>query len=337
MSFLSFLRGHALFLTVVSFLLVAWCVAAAFLGAVWILILFTVLAVLFGAGLYIGLSYYFFQKRMARLKRLQREMEEVYLLGEVLPRPENAVEEVYFSVMKAVSRAAIDRVSGLRRTLDDYLDYVEGWVHEIKTPLTACSLILANGGDVKKLKTELRRADNLAESVLFYARLRTAGTDVRVTKFSVRDAAEEAVKNEMELLLAAGVQVETAGDFTVACDRQAFVFSLKQLLVNCAKYCPGGHVKITAADGKLIVEDDGEGIPPHELPLVFARGFVGSAGRRRGGGTGMGLYLVKKTCEKSGVAVSAASEEGKYTRFTFTFAQGGEKAGQTADAGAPNI
>ncbi len=326
MNFFRFLRAHALFCCIVLFFLVAWCIAAAFMGAVWLLIFLTALAVVFGAGLYIGLSYYFFRRRMAHLRRLQREMEEPYLLGEVLPRPENAVEEAYFSVMKTVSHAAIDRVSALRRDLDEYVDYVESWVHEIKTPLTACSLILANGGEIKKLKTELRRADNLAESVLFYARLRADGSDVRISRFSVRAAADEAVRSEMELLLASNVSVETEGDFFVAADMQAVVFSLKQLLVNCAKYCRGGHVKITAADGRLIVEDDGEGIPPHELPLVFARGFVGSAGRRRGGGTGMGLYLVKKTCEKSGIAVSAASEEGKFTRFTFTFAQGGEKA-----------
>lgn len=319
MKFFDFLRSRALFLTVVFFGLVFWCILAAFMGALWLLILLTVVIVFAAVAVYIGLEYYFLCRRIQKLKRLQSEMEELHLLGEVLPRPVSGMEEVYFSVMKTVSRAAVDCVFALHKELEEYLDYLEGWVHEIKTPLTACSLILSSGGDVRKMKSELRRADNLAESVLFYARLRTAGQDVRMTRFSVREAAEEAVQNEMELLIAAKVSVETEGDFFAVTDRQAVVFSIKQLLVNCAKYCRGGHVKIAAADGTLTVEDDGEGIPSHELPLVFSRGYVGSAGRKQGGGTGMGLYIVKHTCEKCGIGVSVSSETGKFTRFTFAF------------------
>lgn len=319
MSFARYMRSHAISLTIIALLLCVWCITAAFMGLPWLFILLTAVFVALGAAVYLCISYSAFRRRMARIRRLRREMEDVYLMGEVLPRPVNAVEEEYFAVMKAVSGAAVGRVYESRRELDEYLDYVESWVHEIKTPLTACSLILSGDGDVKKLKTELRRADNLAESVLFYARLRTAGTDIRVSGFSVAEAAREAIKNEMELLIAANVCVETEGDFSVTTDRQAVVFSLKQLLVNCAKYCRGGHVKITAAEGRLTVEDDGEGIPSQELPLVFTRGFVGSAGRAHGGGTGMGLYIVKHICEKCGIDVTVTSEKGKYTRFTLVF------------------
>lgn len=318
MSFARYIRTHTVSLTVIALSLCGWCVLAAFMRLPWLFILLTAAVVVLGAAVYVCISYTAFRKRMARIRRLQGEMEEVYLMGEVLPRPVNAVEEEYFAVMKAVSGAAVGRVFELRRELDEYLDYVESWVHEIKTPLTACTLILSGDGDVRRLKTELRRADNLAESVLFYARLRTAGT-ISAGKFSVADAVKEAIRNEMELLISSRVCVETEGDFSVTTDRQTVVFSLKQLLVNCAKYCRGGHVKITAAEGRLTVEDDGEGIASHELPLVFTRGFVGNAGRVHGGGTGMGLYIVKHLCEKCGIDVTVTSEKGKFTRFTFVF------------------
>ena len=45
---------------------------------------------------------------------------------------------------------------------------------------------------------------------------------------------------------------------------------------------------------QLTVADNGIGIPAHELPRVFDRGFTGSNGRVRGGSTGMGLYLCRK-------------------------------------------
>ena len=97
------------------------------------------------------------------------------------------------------------------------------------------------------------------------------------------------------------------------------MFAVKQLLVTCAKYCKGGRVRIEAGAGVLTVEDDGPGVPAHELPRLFGRGFVGSVGRAAGGGTGMGLYLIRETCAGLGIRVEASSREGAFTRFTFTF------------------
>ena len=66
----------------------------------------------------------------------------------------------------------------------------------------------------------------------------------------------------------------------------------------------------------LVIEDNGSGILPHELPKIFNRGYVGSNGS---GGTGMGLYLVKQTCSALGISLTAQSEKGRFTRFTFVF------------------
>ncbi|HBV52829.1 MAG TPA: sensor histidine kinase, partial [Clostridiales bacterium] len=72
-------------------------------------------------------------------------------------------------------------------------------------------------------------------------------------------------------------------------DAKALCFIIKQLLINAAKYCPGCKIEITAEHGRITVRDNGVGIPSHELRRVTERGFTGSAGRRQGGSTGMGL------------------------------------------------
>ena len=69
----------------------------------------------------------------------------------------------------------------------------------------------------------------------------------------------------------------------------------------------------------ITVEDNGIGIPAHELPRVFDRGFTGSNGRNRGGSTGMGLYLCKKLAGFLELGLEIASEEGKGTTVTLTF------------------
>ena len=69
-------------------------------------------------------------------------MPEKYLIGETLPRPRDAMELQYDLLMREISRSAIGAVEQARAETQDTCDYVESWVHEIKTPLTACSLIL---------------------------------------------------------------------------------------------------------------------------------------------------------------------------------------------------
>lgn len=199
---------------------------------------------------------------------------------------------------------------------------MESWVHEIKTPLTACALILANGGDPAKLRRELRRADNLTETILAYARLRTAEKDTQISAVGLRAACDQAVREEMELLIAANISVFIEGEATVYTDPKLLVFILKQLLINCAKYCPGCRVDISLGERSLTFSDNGPGIPAHELKRVTERGFTGSAGRARGESTGMGLYIVSELCKTLNIAMEIASEEQRFTRFVFRFSSG---------------
>ncbi|MDO4321336.1 MAG: sensor histidine kinase [Lachnospiraceae bacterium] len=267
-------------------------------------------------GLWLLVSYLMERRQQKRLARILEELPEKYLLGEILPAPVNAVEYEYYQIMKEVSRSAVGVAEQAVWEKEEYCDYVESWIHEIKTPLTACSLILANGGDISRLKCELKRADNLTESILYYARMRTAGKETQIREIHAADVIEEAVKSQMEILIAARISVEIEGDFAVHTDERALCFILKQLLVNCAKYCPKCHVSITARGRKIMLEDDGIGIPSHEIRRVTERGFTGSNGQRIGGSTGMGLYIVKELCGRLDIDLQIESKQGEFTRVT---------------------
>lgn len=318
-----FLRVKSIPLCSITFGLILWCILAVVAKIQWIFIALTIATVLFSTFLWLISEYFHIKKRLEKLSRLQKEIEEGYLLGEVLSKPSSTLEEEYFDIMKFISRSSIGKVETLMREQEEYREYVERWVHEIKTPLTACSLILANDGDKRKLKTELKRAENLAESILYHARMRTQALDTQITKTNLRETVEEAVVSEMELLLAAGVRIDIEGELTAYTDKKAVLFMLKQLLVNMAKYCPNSPIKITLNEGVICVEDCGPGIPSHELRRIFARGFVGEAGRKRGGGTGMGLYLVHELCAQLQIGLEVESELGKFTRFLLCFAEEG--------------
>ena len=258
-------------------------------------------------------------RRLRMLRNRLEAMQEAYLIGETLPRPRAAVERQYYLLMKEISRSAIGAVEQARAEQQDYCEYVESWVHEIKTPLTACSLVLSNGANPAKLRRELRRADNLTETILTYAKLRTVEKDTQISSADLRTACDQAVREEMELLIAAGISVTIDGDGHGYTDSKLLVFILKQLLINCAKYCPDCQVTIALGENRLTFTDNGPGIPEHELQRVTERGFTGAAGRSRGQSTGMGLYIVSQLCQKMNVQMEIASQEGAFTRFSFRF------------------
>ena len=139
----------------------------------------------------------------------------------------------------------------------------------------------------------------------FYARAENPEKDVLIHPASLSDLVNQAVQAHRALLLQNGVSVELCDlDFVVYTDRKWVCFLLGQLLQNAARYRRARPVIILSARRQekrveLTVSDNGMGIPAHELPRVFDRGFTGSNGRLRGGSTGMGLYLAKKVADSS--------------------------------------
>ena len=293
-----------------------FCIVCAAAGVSGYLLSVLIICYIFLILLWLLTGYFIERGRLLRLERVIRELPEKYLLGEVIPTPSGMLERRYFQIMREISRSSVEVAERTRREAEDYRDYVESWVHEIKTPLTACALILANGGDARKLKLQLSRANDLTESVLWYARLRTAERDTKIKEFSASEVIDAAVKGQMEPLIAAGIRVETAGDFKVCSDFKSVDFMIRQLLINCAKYAPGGRVAVKAQNGVISVIDDGRGIPAHEIPRVTERGFTGASSA---GGTGMGLYLVKELCDKLGITLKIESDPGKYTKVSLAF------------------
>ena len=280
-------------------------------------VLLTILFLICCLASWLAASFFIERKKILKLENTINNLPDKYLLGEILQEPTDITEKKYYEIMKVISRSAIGEVENEKREKEEYYEFIERWIHEIKTPLTACSLIIDNGGDTRKLKRELKRADNITETILYYARLRTAEKDTVISLISTKVVISEAVQSQTELLTAAKMSVESNGGFEVYTDKKDLCFILKQLLVNSAKYCPGCKIKIESEDNKIIYEDNGIGIPDYELPRVTERGFTGLSGRKSG--TGMELYIVKELCKRLEIELKIESELSKFTRITFTF------------------
>lgn len=267
------------------------------------------------------------KKRLNELQTIMRELDQRHLFTECVPAPRDLYERKLFDLLRLSGKSMIEAVSGVRAAQREYREYIEQWVHEIKTPITAAKLICRNtdGDTRRKLSKELAQIDAHVERALFYARTENPEKDFIISRTELSAVCEEAIQNHRTLLIQNGVRVETeALDETVYTDRKWVSFMLGQLLQNAARY--RGEKPVITLSGKrlgrqvqLTVRDNGIGICAHELPRVFDRGFTGKNGRDRGGSTGMGLYLCKRLADALEIGLRIQSTEGMGTCVTLTF------------------
>ena len=268
-----------------------------------------------------------FLRQRARLRELEAILEgldQKYLFAECVPTPRSLYERRLFELTRRAGRSMTGAVSDARAAQREYREYVEGWVHEIKTPITAARLICQklDGDTRRRLICELDQVQAHVERALFYARAESPERDCVIRQTQLSQLVAQAVGEHRALLIQSGVRVETDGlDRSVYTDGKWAAFILGQLLQNAARYRgPEPVVTISARPlGKqvqLTVADNGLGIPAQELPRVFDRGFTGSNGRARGGSTGIGLYLCKKLAVFLELGLEVTSEEGRGTTVT---------------------
>lgn len=265
--------------------------------------------------------------RLEELEIIMEHLDQKYLFMECVPRPQTVYERKLLELLRKAGKSMIETVSDAQAAQREYRDYVESWVHEIKTPITAAELICRNAEPSlrQKLFQELAQIEAHVERALFYARAESPEKDFIIRQSNLADIAATAISRHRTLLIQNGVRVETENlAYTVYTDSKWTVFILGQLLQNAARY-RGEKPMVTLSarqlgqQVQLKVQDNGMGIPAHELPRIFDRGFTGSNGRSRGGSTGMGLYLCRRLagCLEMDLQITSAVDEGTTAILTF--------------------
>ena len=190
--------------------------------------------------------------------------------------------------------------------LQDYEEYVEGWAHEAKTPLSLLTMLLDNRSDEMspplqaKLDYVRSQLQEDVTQMLYYARLKSSTKDYRFEDVNLNDCLGEVLEDyaplleEKQFVILNKLQSET-----VYTDRRGLQFMLGQIVSNAIKYSSDSPmltismIHSETAD-ILSVEDNGIGVKKYNLPYIFQKGFTGDSTDSRKKATGMGLYLVKK-------------------------------------------
>ena len=111
-----------------------------------------------------GAAYMCRRKQMDTLLESVNQLEEKYLIAEVTGLP----ERVFYQVMKAAEKSMLERIGNMQREQKEYREYIEQWVHEMKTPITAMKLLCENhlSEFTRQFPVELEKSNRLTEQVL---------------------------------------------------------------------------------------------------------------------------------------------------------------------------
>ena len=223
----------------------------------------------------------------------------------------------------------LEHVNKYKYNQDDYKEYIELWIHEIKMPIATSKMIIENNKNqiTESINEELNKIENYIEQALFYARSNTVEKDYYIKRANLKEIVNSSILKNKDSLLQNKIELNIHDlEQDVYTDSKWCVFILNQIIQNSIKYSKKEDKKIEIYSVKkkekvvLYIKDNGIGIKKGEITRVFEKGFTGDNGRISGQkSTGIGLYLCKKLCNRLEIGLELNSEKNIGTEVRIIF------------------
>lgn len=261
-------------------------------------------------------------------QRLQ-ELDNKYLISEIINSPDFIEGQILKEVMQDAGKSMLENVNNYKNLQDDYKEYIELWIHEIKIPIATSKMVIENNKNkaTKSIEEELDKIENYIEQVLFYARSNTVEKDYAISKSNLKEIVNTAILRNKSIFISNKINLELRDlEKEIYTDSKWTIFILNQIIQNAIKYSKKEDAKIELYTKEqkekivLYIKDNGIGIKKGEITRAFEKGFTGENGRIIGKkSTGIGLYLCKKLCDKLGLGIELYSEKDIGTEVRLIF------------------
>lgn len=236
------------------------------------------------------------------LSQKLEELDKKYLILEMMSRPSFYEGKILYDTIYETDKSMIENVNEYLSNIEDFKDYIEMWIHEVK------------------------KLNDYVDQVLYYVRSNYAENDYIIKENNLDKIIKDVIlKNKDELLLN-NINIETniKGN-KVLTDSKWLEFILNQIINNSIKYKKDNDSIIKIESFKendktiLSIYDNGIGINKKDIKNVFKKSFTGENGRNLSKSTGMGLYIAKRLCDKLGHKILIESEKNEYTIVKIIF------------------
>ncbi len=260
------------------------------------------------------------------IKALTGSLEHSWQMASFIDQPSFLEGDIVLDALNVAKQSASEEIQNAQQDSREYHEYIEAWIHEVKTPLATLKLI-ANRLPAEEKHVclcEVERIEQEVEQALWYARSTMVSQDYIIKNIALLPCVSSVCKKNARFLIERSVElfIEVDSSIRVLADEKWLSYILSQVIINAGKYDSTSiTISCSQADSltELIVADNGCGIPEEDMPYIFNKGFTGNRGRTYKASTGMGLYLAATMCEQMGIKIKIGSEENVGTRVFITF------------------
>lgn len=272
-----------------------------------------------------------FYKQLYEILNSENIMENIINIGEV-----RTIEQKLFTqILKKLYKSYEDKVYKYKDIQKHYLDFINQWVHQMKTPVSVIDLILQEEDTsefneiLDSIGEENEKISQGLNIMLYNARINEFNHDFNVEDIDILLILRKVINDNKKLLIRHKIFPKISGETAIVqTDKKWIYFVINQIVINAIKYTAATekdkktiNFNIKEDTTKIVVsiEDNVIGIPKEDLGRVFNAFFTGKNGRKTSESTGMGMYLSKRICEELGNEVYVESEEGKGASFYIAF------------------
>lgn len=257
------------------------------------------------------------------------KLDKKYLVIEMLNPPNFQEGEILYNKLYEINKSMLENIKNYEISMNDFKDYIEMWIHEVKIPLSSLVLMIHNNKNniSSKMVDQVNRLDNYVDQVLFYVRAENAEKDYLIKKTYLNKVINKIALKNKDYILENNIDFNVLNcEKKVLTDSKWLEFIIDQIINNSIKYkreIVSSFIKIYTEENneeiRLIIYDNGIGIDAKDLPRVFDKTYTGTNGRLKSKSTGMGLYIAKNLCEKLGHKIAIESKVNEYTKVIITF------------------
>ncbi|MBS5858373.1 MAG: sensor histidine kinase [Clostridia bacterium] len=278
------------------------------------------------------LFFYNYNRKRKFYNELTKQLENLdkkYIITELIEKPNFLEGQIFYNSLYEINKTMNEEIKKYKLSLEEFKEYIEMWVHEVKLPLSSILLMTYKKDDISKVIEPTKRIENFVEQVLYYARSENAEKDYIIKECDLKEIISKVIKKNKEIFILEKIEIklERLDNKKVLSDSKWLEFIINQIISNSLKYVDKEKSIITISTSEnekniiLKIQDNGIGIPKSDIKKVFDKSFTGENGRKIQTSTGMGLYIAKQLCEKLGHKIEIESEQNKYTSVFITFSK----------------
>ena len=147
------------------------------------------ISILFSYFLIVFIEYLKKREFYNTLTKNLKKLDKKYLIPEIIDNPHFLEGKILTETLKETEKSMAEHVNEYKFANEEYKEYIELWIHEIKTPIAVSKMIVENNPSevTKNINEEIEKVEYFVEQALFYARSNNVEKDYIIKPMNLKN------------------------------------------------------------------------------------------------------------------------------------------------------